>query len=268
MDRASDPLLASVEKDVTLAYRMLGEGPLTLLFMHGWAGSGAYFDEVVSYLDLRHLRAITYDLRGHGASDKPRWGYSLERFAQDALAVANHAQAEKLVIIGFSMSAKFAQYIACAYPSRVQALILMGGLQTTEIPFPPEIHDDWVSRAGNMTRLIELTQTYCTQPVSETVINRWAVDAIKVPRFVLDETLRLCLQTSFSDRVDRLQMPALVIGGKHDTLFTPNVLAQSVVAPLPCARLAILDCNHELALEKPLEVAGLINAFVAGLGCE
>src|SRR2546427_2875753 len=38
--------------------------------MHGWAGSGAYYDEMLKHLGLTGLRAITVDLRGHGGSDK------------------------------------------------------------------------------------------------------------------------------------------------------------------------------------------------------
>src|SRR5688500_1580850 len=65
---------------VNLAYRTQGEGPRNLLFMHGWAGSGAFFDETIKHLDLTGLRVIAYDLRGHGASDKPEDGYTLDRF--------------------------------------------------------------------------------------------------------------------------------------------------------------------------------------------
>ena len=55
---------------VTLSYRVQGRGPTTLLFMHGWAGSGSYFDEVVAELDLNALQVVTMDFRGHGDSDK------------------------------------------------------------------------------------------------------------------------------------------------------------------------------------------------------
>src|SRR5215207_6163116 len=94
--------------NIQLAYNVYGDGPLNLLFMHGWAGSGAYFDELLQQLDLRGLRAITYDLRGHGASDKPVIGYDLDSYARDALAVADAANAPRFVAVGFSMSAKFA----------------------------------------------------------------------------------------------------------------------------------------------------------------
>ena len=41
-----------------------------LLFMHGWAGSGAYFDETLKHLELTGLRAVTVDSRGPGGSGK------------------------------------------------------------------------------------------------------------------------------------------------------------------------------------------------------
>src|SRR5919199_5674378 len=97
--------MASVQADdgVRIAYRAAGEGPLTVLFLHGWGGSGAYFGEVLGHLDLAGLRAVTLDLRGHGDSDKPGHGYTDERLARDALAVADAARAGPVAAVGFSM---------------------------------------------------------------------------------------------------------------------------------------------------------------------
>jgi 3-oxoadipate enol-lactonase len=254
------------EDGVQIAYSRLGTGSHTLLFMHGWGGSGAYFGQVLEYLDLTDVQAILYDLRGHGDSDKVESGYDLDRFAKDALAVADHAGVGKLVVIGFSMSAKFAQYLACLEPERVSGLILVAGSPVSAIPFPAEIQADWVNRAGNCEPLMEITRMFTTQPVKPEVIERWGVDAVKVPRIVLDETLNMTLQTSFTDQLHRAKMPALVVGGIHDTIFTPDTLHNGVVAPLPQARLALLDCNHEIPIEQPQQLALLIQAFLAGLG--
>ena len=61
--------------DVEIAYRVAGDGqPVDVLFMHGWAGSGRYFDQTVDCLDLSRLRAITFDLRGHGDSGRTEGG--------------------------------------------------------------------------------------------------------------------------------------------------------------------------------------------------
>jgi pimeloyl-ACP methyl ester carboxylesterase len=48
-------------------------------------------------------------------------------------------------------------------------------------------------------------------------------------------------------------------------MFTPDLLRDAVAAPLPGARLALLDAGHEIALELPQQLAALIEAFLAGL---
>ena len=60
-----------IDDGVRITSRTRREGPLTLLFMHGWGGSGAYFEETLKPLNMTGLRAIATDLRGHGDSDKP-----------------------------------------------------------------------------------------------------------------------------------------------------------------------------------------------------
>lgn len=93
---------------VEIAYRAVGKASPSVLFMHDWAGSGAYFDETLKHLDLSRLRAITLDLRGHagsGASD----AFGLDDVAAHVLAVAADCGAETFVLMGFSMSGKFAQ---------------------------------------------------------------------------------------------------------------------------------------------------------------
>ena len=105
-----------------------------------------------------------------------------------------------------------------------------------------------------------------TQPVEQEVLEAWADDAIKVPRVVLDESLKACLHTSFSDKLRDVRAPTLIVGGTHDAIFSPEVLRSAVQAPLKGARLVVLDCNHEIPIERPVELAGLMEAFLAGLG--
>lgn len=266
MKGAKEMFTVRTQDDVRIAYRTAGVGPLNLLFLHGWGGSGAYFDETLKHLDLTGLRAITYDLRGHGDSDKPATGYTLDRYAQDAFDLADHLYADKMVVVGFSMSAKFAQYLACVQPERVVGLILLAGCPASAIPFPEETLRDWVGRAGNRERMMEITRMFTTQPVESGIIERWGDDAVKIPASVLEATLwDMTVQSSFIDRLGTVRAPALVVGGTHDPIFTPDVLRQGVAGPLPNARATFLNCNHEIPIEQPQELAALIQAFVAGL---
>ena len=109
----------------SIAYSRAGEGLPHLLFMHGWAGSGRYFDAALEHLDLTHLSTVTFDLPGHHESDPATdGGYALERIAADALAVADAAEAREFVVLGFSMSAKFCQYLSlvdCGHEVPIEA---------------------------------------------------------------------------------------------------------------------------------------------------
>ena len=60
-------------------------------------------------------------------------------------------------------------------------------------------------------------------------------------------------------------LPTLIVGGIHDSIFSPDVLRSVVAAPFKKARIALLDSNHEVPIEQPREFAALIEAFVAGL---
>lgn len=253
------------DDDVDISYQTFGKGADNLLFMHGWAGSGAYFDETLKYLDLTALRVITLDLRGHGDSDKPETGYSDERFAKDAFAVADAAGADRIVVVGFSMSGRFAQYLSVLAPHRVRGQVLVTGCPASPIPFPDELRHDWVARAGNADRLKEVTAMYITKPVAPEVLDRIGADAAKAARVALDETLRICTEESFADKLGAEDIPTLVIAGIHDRIFSPDALRYGVAAPFVNARLALLDSNHEVPIEQPREFAALIEAFLAGL---
>ena len=61
----------------------------------------------------------------------------------------------------------------------------------------------------------------------------FADDAVLVPPAVLEESIRTCLGTSFVNRLTDGTPPTLVVGGLHDAIFTPQVLRDAVVAPIP-----------------------------------
>ncbi len=99
---------ALTDDGISISYEVAGEGPPSLLCMHGWAGSGRYFDAMIEHLDLTRRRAVTFDLRGHRQSDPADDGYTLDQIAADALAVADAARLDEFLVVGFSMSARFA----------------------------------------------------------------------------------------------------------------------------------------------------------------
>ena len=255
----------TTDDGVSISYACAGEGPPDLLFMHGWSGSARYFDATIEHLDLTRLCALTFDLRGHGESDPATDGYTLEQIAADALAVADDADAREFVVLGFSMSAKFCQYLSVVAPDRVVGQILVAGCPAGEVPLPPEVVEDWLGREGDAVRLAQVAEPYMTRPVEPELLERFGRDAAIVGRAALEGTLNAVMATSFADRLASITTPTLVIGGSGDPMFTPDALRAGVVAPLAHARLALVDAGHEIPIEAPRELAALVEAFHAGL---
>jgi non-heme chloroperoxidase len=255
---------ATTDDGISLSFATSGEGPPNLLCMHGWSGSGRYFDATIAHLDLTRLRVVTYDFRGHRDSDPG--DYSLDRIATDALAVADAAGLETFVVLGFSMSGKFAQYLSLIAPDRVVGQLLVAGSPAAEIPLPPELLEDWLDSEGDPERMLAIAQAYMTQPVEPQLLERFGQDAATVSRAALAGTLDAVCATSFADRVGSIEAPTLVVGGSGDPMFPPDALRAGVVAPLPRARLALVDAGHEVPVERPRELAALIEAFLAALG--
>jgi pimeloyl-ACP methyl ester carboxylesterase len=257
---------ARTDDGINIFYQIRGDGPRNLLFMHGWAGSSSYWEELFKYLDLTGLRAITFDMRGHGESDPAESGFTLDRIAKDALAVADHAEASKFVVVGFSMSGKFVQYLSCMSPDRVDGQILIAGASAGEIPFPKETYAYFLSCAGNREMMRGMISQFIKEPLQPDIMDRFLDDATRVSLGDLDGTLNTCINTSFAEKLSKACTPTLVIGGMHDPIFTPDALRLGVVTPLSGARLALVDSSHEIPIEKPRELAALIEAFLAGLG--
>jgi non-heme chloroperoxidase len=233
--------------------------------MHGWGGSSAYFDQTLKYLDLTGRRVITMDLRGHGNSDKPDSGYTDEQFARDAFAVVDDLGVATIVVVGFSMSGRFAQYLSVVAPQRVRGQVLVAGCPASPIPLPEETRRDWVARAGHAERLKEVTAMFLTRPVEPAVLDSLGAEAAKASQTALNETIKVVMYGSFADKLATVHIPTLVVGGIHDPIFPPDAL-RAWVKSMPHARLVLLDSNHEIPIEQPREFAAVLDAFLAGQG--
>lgn len=250
--------VARTSDGVELAYSAVGQAPPYVLFMHGWAGSASYFDETLEHLDVSRLGAVTFSFRGHGESG-PGDAYGLDELAADVIAVADDTGADDFVLVGYSMSGKFAQYVSAHHPERVLGQILVSGCPTGELPLPPELLADWYACAGDAARMVALAEPYIKQPVPQDVLERFGHEAARVPLDALQGTMEAVTSTSF----EAPSLPTLVLGGAHDPMFSPDFIRDGVAGPIAGARLELLDCGHEIPMELPEQFATFIHAFVA-----
>ncbi len=86
---------------VELHYHTAGAGP-PLVMVHGWNQTAALFERQVAGLSDR-FRVITFDLRGHGESERPDYGYRIARYAMDLRTVIDEVAGQRAHVLGHSM---------------------------------------------------------------------------------------------------------------------------------------------------------------------
>ena len=247
---------------VRLAYETAGEGPHNLLLLHGWAGSANNWNGFVRGLDPQTFRAIAYDFRGHGDSDRATTGFTDERLAKDALAVADAVGAQTFTAVGFSMSGRFVQYLPLLASDRILGIVIIAGCPASPMELPEEVIADWVARAGDRERLREIPLMFARKP-DHALLEEWVDDAVKASRYALEATLRVLLTPFPQPIADRTQVkPALVLAGTSDALLGPPV-QKAIADTYPGSRLIELDCAHDFLIEAPDETAALVAQFVA-----
>lgn len=115
---------------VRIAYVDEGEGE-PILVIHGfasnlatnWVGPGW-----VKTLTGAGRRVIAYDNRGHGQSEKLYDAelYGAPMMTEDARRLLDYLGVQRADVMGYSMGARVAAFLALTYPERVRSLVLAG----------------------------------------------------------------------------------------------------------------------------------------------
>jgi pimeloyl-ACP methyl ester carboxylesterase len=119
--------------DVNIAYQVLGEGSVDLVFVMGWVSHLDYFWTEPSFARfLRRMgsfsRLILFDKRGTGLSDRvPLEALpTLEQRMDDVRAVMDAADSKRAVLCGVSEGGAMSALFAATYPERTAGLVMIG----------------------------------------------------------------------------------------------------------------------------------------------
>ena len=106
------------------------EAPV-LIFVHGWGlDAGVWWDARRMLAD--RYQVVTYDLAGLGRSKPPRDGrYSLDRFADDLMALVSASCPRKVILVGHSIGGMTVQTFCRRYPETLGRQVLGVVLENT-----------------------------------------------------------------------------------------------------------------------------------------
>jgi pimeloyl-ACP methyl ester carboxylesterase len=115
-----------------------------LILLHGLLLSQEMHRPLAEALAARGNHVITFDLLGHGRSDRPRdmWEYSMAIYGRQVVALMDHLGIEEAAVMGTSLGANAALEVAAGSPERLRALViempvLDNGLLASALAFTP-----------------------------------------------------------------------------------------------------------------------------------
>jgi class 3 adenylate cyclase len=150
--------------DVHIAYQVTGDGPLDLVWIHGWISHLEYAWEYPPFVHcLRRLGAFTrlirLDKRGTGLSDRVSIAElpTLEQRMDDVRAVLDAVGSERAALLGASEGGPMCALFAATYPERSAALVLYGSYakSVASPDHPWGFSPDFSAREQELDRLTE-----------------------------------------------------------------------------------------------------------------
>ena len=138
---------------ITLAYRVVGSGPMLLCVPGGPGRASEYLGDMGGLAGARSL--VQLDMRGTGASGVPADAatYRVDHLVDDVEALRAHLGLATIGLLGHSAGSNVATLYAAAYPHRLTSLTLVTGLpRIAGLPLvaglPPGFEEARAARSG------------------------------------------------------------------------------------------------------------------------
>ena len=265
---------------VKLHYLEAGKGQ-PLVMIPGWSQTAAQFKHQLSGLSDRY-RVIAIDMRGHGESDKPTYGYRIHRLSADVHEFLAAKGLSNVVLAGHSMGCSVIWGYWELYGSdRLSKLVLID--QMPMITANPTWGDQEKTDAGavfDKNSLYDVTNALAgadgvkttegfitgmfTKAYSRDEVN-WAIqENLKFPRPYAARLLYDHATNDWRDVIPRINVPTLIFGAKTSLVGWKS--QQWIGTQIKGSRVEIFEeaegGNHFMFMENPEKFNRIVKEFI------
>jgi pimeloyl-ACP methyl ester carboxylesterase len=208
-----------------------------------------------------HQPVLLYDLRGHGKSERPTAGYSVEDMVGDLGGILDESlpPAQSVELVGNSFGGLLALAFALARPERVRGLCLVDG-QVHDEAFGPEMVSSLGLEGRERDEMIARSFKAWLGRHSERKRNRLARNASELVHGTsLVQDLAHSAPPS-TQELERVSCPVLALYGEHSDV---RERGENLAARLPNAQLEIVEgCTHSLLWEQTAQLEQRVLSWV------
>jgi pimeloyl-ACP methyl ester carboxylesterase len=265
--------------EVNIAYQLVGDGPIDIVFVMGWISHLEYFWKNPQFASfLKRLssfsRLILFDKRGTGLSDRVPVEQlpTLEQRMEDVHAVMDAVGSNRAVLVGVSEGGPMCSLFAATYPERTQALVMIG-------TYAKRIRDDdypWAPSGEQREAFFELMKRDWGKPVGieerapsmadDEAFREWWATYLRMgasPGAAVALT-KMNAEIDVRNVLPSIRVPTLVIHRVGDLCLKVEE-GRYVASKIPGAKYVELSGSDHLPfVGEQLEIVDEIERFVTG----
>lgn len=259
-----------VNSATTIGFDSWGEGEQTLALLHAYPlNRGQWQAQGEALAHLLDLRVVALDLRGCGESTVDAEPITMERMAEDTLALLDALGVERTILCGLSMGGYVTLAALRHAPRRIAGVILADTRAT------PDNEQGRAGREATAAFVVEhgsgalfdrdapkLFSNRVITRHSEIVAQTRSLAEANDPAGLAAQARGIGLRADSTPLLPQIACPALALVGDQDVL-TPVADARTLFERIPDAQLAILqDAGHLSNLEQPGAFTERVAAFL------
>ena len=265
----------------TLSYRVFGNGPLTLVLVHGLASRSEEWTDLVPLFAKESYTLYLVDLLGSGESSKPkRADYSIRAHSRRLLRFLETEALSGVTLVGHSLGGAVVLLAAIeamltGKRELLKSMVIMAGPGYLQrLPIIAELFR--IPLAGPLFVSLYAPEAWVKIGLRMAYYDQRLVDREHIARYApcyrdrgakraLVETCRSLIPADRQEiqaRYGELRLPVLLLWGRHDRIV-PLSQGARLAAAIPGARLEVIEeCGHNPQEEKPPETFEIIDRFV------
>jgi pimeloyl-ACP methyl ester carboxylesterase len=233
-----------------------GQGPVRIIWLHGWARRGQDFAASATILGQRGVASVALDLPGFGTSPAPDSPGGARRYAELVLPALKEIGDGPFVLVGHSFGGTVACVVAANHPELVRSLVLTGAplLRAPSSRKSPPAYRTlrWLHDHGLVSdeRMEAARQKYGSRDYRNAT-------------GVMRDVLVASVNESYEAELARLEVPVTLLWGEEDREVPLDVAtrASTLVSTTPTLR-SLHGIGHLVPTEAPEELANVVGALL------
>jgi len=226
-----------------------------LVFLHGLGCNHTFWNKEIDYFKKKKYSILFLDLRGHGRSDKPQKEYKIDYFVKDLKLILDKEKIKEIILVGHSLGGIIALLFYKKLSRFVKKLILINAIHKISEGSVKGAYAFFVKHNLD-TIAFKIAKIFKKKKRIDTKFKKEHsnLDIIHNTKYISNDAVMDAIIDSFvgfdmTDYLDKISVPTLILIGKKDEVFKPEV-QEKMCKKIKDCQCILLNVGHTLPLKR------------------